>query len=421
MPAKPLSPRRAHRRRPRPAPLWPLVAAAFALLPACQRTAAAEEGAKKPAAPPLVRAVPARLDQVREEIRTTGFLESEHQDQIVSQVSGRIRTLHVDEGQRVTKGQALAEIDDREVQSARQQMVVQRDGKQVDQGLAELEVDSAARRTAQARFELQRAKAEFDRQSAMEQEFVAPKLLEDAQLAFQTAEEAVKVAEFGERKASLEVTRIANLIAELDARIAELDVRIDNHLVRAPFDGVVTRRYVVEGAIVGASTPLFDLIDPVHLVAYLDRPQSELALVRKAREVSFTTDALRGREFTADVDLVSPVIDRQTGHFRLRVRVRKADAAELVHGMFVRARIHVEEMREALLVPKSAVLSEGDVAVVMVVRGDKAYRIDLDPGLELDQWVETRNRGENGIAAGDLVIVEGQEDLKDQSDVRVAQ
>lgn len=391
------------------------------LLPGCQRTSAANADARKPVEPPLVRAMPAVLQQVQMEIRTTGFLESEHQDKLTSQVAGRLVRLHVDEGAAVRAGQLLAEIDDREARSARQQLEAQREGRTVDKGLAELEIEAAGRRIAQAGIEVQRAKAEFDRQSMMERDFVAPKLLEDAQLALQAAEEALKVAEFLERKARLEVDRIATQVAELAARIAELDVRIEHHRIVAPFDGVVTRRHVAAGSVVAAATPLFDLIDPANLIAIFNRPQVELGLVRKAREVTFTTDALPGREFTGDVDLLSPVVDQQTGHFRLRVRVRPADVADLVHGMFVRARIRVEELRETLLVPKAGVLSEGDVAVVMVVRGGKACRVDVDPGLELPQWVESRNRGENGLAPGDLVIVEGQEDLKDQSDVRVVQ
>jgi len=371
--------------------------------------------------PPLVRAVKAELRQVQRQIRTTGFLESEHQDTIRSQVAGRLLQLHVDEGSRVSAGAVLAELDDREAQSARKQLVVLRDSKSVDKQLAELEIDAAGRRTAQAGIEAQRTKAEFDRQSQLDPSIVSPKALEDAELAWQAAQEAAKVAAFNESKAKLEVGRIENAIAELQARIDELDVRLEYFKVRAPFSGIVTQRHVSPGSTIGLSSDLFDMIDPDHLLAYLDRPQAELDLVRQSRNVTFTTDAIPGREFTADIDLVSPIIDRATGHFRVRVRIRQPDSQTLVHGMFVRARIRAEAVRETLMVPKAAVLSEGDVAVVMAARAGKAMRVDLDPGLEQDQWVECKNRGKNGLEPGDLVIVEGHEDLEDQTAVRVSQ
>ena len=397
-----------------------MLLAALALA-ACSKASADAEN-KKPELPaPLVRAVPAELRQVRREIRTTGFLESEQVGSIVSLVAGRVRALHVDQGAEVKQGQLLAEIDDREARSAVQQLTVQRDAKKLDAELAKLEIEAADRRIAQASFEAQKARAEFDRQKQTLPEFVAPKALQDAELAWQSAAEAVEVAKFNASKARLEVQRIATTVEELQARLDELSVRLDNHRITAPFSGVITKRYVSVGATVGSATPLFDTVDPDHLVAWLDRPQSELDQIQKSKIVTFTSDALPGREFTADVDLVSPVIDRATGHFRLRMRVRRDDARTLVHGMFLRARILAEDLREALMVPKSAVLSEGDTSVVMVARNGKAFRTDLDPGLELDDFVECKNRGSNGLQPGEFVIVAGHEDLEDQAAIRLPQ
>ena len=390
-------------------------------LAACSKASADAEN-KKPELPaPLVRAVPAELRQVRREIRTTGFLESEQVGSIVSLVAGRVRALHVDQGAEVKQGQLLAEIDDREARSAVQQLTVQRDAKKLDAELAKLEIEAADRRVAQASFEAQKAKAELDRQKQTLPEFVAPKALQDSELAWQSAAEAVEVAKFNASKARLEVQRIATTVEELQARLDELSVRLDNHRITAPFSGVITKRHISVGATVGSATPLFDTVDPDHLVAWLDRPQSELDQIQKSKIVTFTSDALPAREFTADVDLVSPVIDRATGHFRLRMRVRREDSRTLVHGMFVRARILAEDLREALMVPKSAVLSEGDTTVVMVARNGKAFRTDLDPGLELDDFVECKNRGSNGLQPGEFVIVAGHEDLEDQAAIRLPQ
>lgn len=388
-------------------------------LAACSTETVQEKAAS--ADPALVRVAPATLEKVQREIPTTGFLESEHRDDISARVAGRIRSLPADTGTKVTKGQLLAELDDREALSAIEQLRVQLDARKVDEGLAQLEVEAAARRVEQMTLEARRARAEYDRQASMDKEFVSPKALEEAEITWRGAEQATQVAEFNRRKSELELKRLGSTLAELSAKIRENEVRLEHHRVVAPFDGVIVERMVADGANIAAGTKLFEIIDPRNLVAYLDRPQSELELVRHAREVRFTTDAIPGREFAADVDLVSPAIRRETGHFRVRMRVREADAQLLLHGMFVRARILAEEQREALMVPKAAMLSEGNVAVVMAVRGGKATRVDLDPGLELQDRVECRNRGDGGLQPGEMVIVSGHEDLKNQSPVRVAQ
>lgn len=401
--------------------LLPVALLSVGFLAGCTQSNAGEGDKKEEVKVPLVRAVKAELRNVRREIRTTGFLESEQMSTIVSLVSGRLSAIYVDEGTLVTSGQLLAAVDDREAKAGIQQLTVLRDGKELDQQLAALEVEAADRRIAQASIEVQKARAEFDRQSQTRAEFVSPKALQDAELAWQSLNEAVEVAKFNASKARLEVKRIATTIDELKARIDELQVRLEHHRITAPFAGVITSRQVSVGANVGASTTLFEMVDPDHLVAWLDRPQAELDLVRNGKIATFTTDALPGREFTADVDQVSPVVDRLTGHFRMRIRVREADARTLLHGMFIRARIQAEDLREALMIPKAAMLSEGETAVVMVARSGKAIRTDLDPGLELDDWIETKNRGANGLQPGELVIVEGHEDLEDQAAVRLQQ
>jgi multidrug efflux pump subunit AcrA (membrane-fusion protein) len=88
--------------------------------------------------------------------------------------------------------------------------------------------------------------------------------------------------------------------------------------------------------------------------------------------------------------------------------------------VFVRARILTESLREALMVPKLAVLAEGERSIVFAVRDGIARKVVLDPGLEERDAIECRNRGDDGLQPGELVIVSGHEDLKDQSRIEVS-
>ena len=161
------------------------------------------------------------------------------------------------------------------------------------------------------------------------------------------------------------------------------------------------------------------LVDQNNLISYLSRPQRELPLVKQAKEVLFTTDAYPDQEFTADVDMISPVVDKDTGSFSIRIRVRKDDAGLLLPGMFIRARILTEESRRAIMVPKTAVLAEGEDSIVFVVRDGTAIKIVLETGLEDSTHVECRNQGNGGLREDDRLIVSGHQDLKDQDKVEV--
>ena len=143
--------------------------------------------------------------------------------------------------------------------------------------------------------------------------------------------------------------------------------------------------------------------------------------MKHAKLVIFTTDAYPDMEFTGKVDMVSPIVDPATGSFQIRIRVPTEDTRLLVPGMFIRARILTEESRRAMMVPKTAVLAEGDDSIVFVVRDGIATKIVLDQGLEDDTHVECRNHGNGGLHEDDQLIVSGHDGLKDQTKVEVVE
>jgi membrane fusion protein, multidrug efflux system len=79
-----------------------------------------------------------------------------------------------------------------------------------------------------------------------------------------------------------------------------------------------------------------------------------------------------------------------------------------------------EEERDALMVPKAAVLAEGERSIVFVVRDGRATKVVLDPGLEERDFIESRTHADDGLSPQDKVIVSGHEDLKDQAVVELS-
>ncbi len=401
----------------------PLLLAVGALAVACDfESDAAETGTAEDGRPPLVRVAPVEMREVRREISTTGYLESERRVTILSKVSGRITEVLVDEGDQVTEGQIMARIDDRELRATISALAIQLEERHVRVNLAELEIDAAKHRLEQARIARDRAKTEYDRLTSQPPGIVAQKSLDEAKFSFDSAVEALGESGFLLRKAQLDKKSAENAVEELKARKLEAEVRLADHIIVAPFDGAVVECNVRIGqtVTVRSLTQMFTVVDMVNLISYLSRPQVQLPLVQRAKEVVFTTDAYGDREFTADVDLVSPVIDEATGHFRIRMRVRQDDVADLRPGMFIRARVMTEESRTALMVPKAAVLAEGEQSIVFAVRNGRAFQIVLNPGLEEQSYVECLNRGDGGLEDTDVVIVAGHDDMTDQTVVEVS-
>ena len=369
---------------------------------------------------PLVRVVPLGWEKVRHSIQTTGYLESEHRVTIFSKIPGRVLNVDVDEGQLVSKGQILAMLDDREAQQAIKQVEVQFAERKVRKELAELGVEIAVRKFEQAKIDRNKTLAEYQRNTSIDPDLIAPKELDDSKFAWETAEESLKVAEFDVRSAGLEIEVAKNSISELEAALEQERLRLAEHVIRSPIDGIVEDLEIHGGETIGTTSELFFIVDGENLVSYLRRPQRELSVVQRAQEVHFTTDAWPGKDFTAKIDVLSPVVDSTSGSFRLRIRIRKGDTESLRPGMFIRAKILTEEERQALMVPKAAVINEIDKSIVYVIRSGIAHRVILDPGLEQREFVECKNLGDDGLGPGDLVVVSGQQDLRDKAEVEIS-
>jgi len=369
---------------------------------------------------PLVRVATLGWKKVRRSIETTSYLESEHRVTIFSKIPGRVLGVEIDEGQRVSKGQALARLDDRESQQAVKQVEVQLAERRVRKDLADLAVDVAVKQYEQAKIDRDKALAEYQRNTNIDPDLIAPKELDDSKFAWKTAEEALKVAEFDVRSKKLEVEVAKNNTRELTAALEEERLRLADHVIHSPIDGVIEKLEIHGGETISTSTELFYVIDGENIISYLRRPQRELAVIRGAKEVQFTTDAWPAKRFTANIDVISPVVDQTSGSFRMRIRIRKQDCEVLRPGMFIRAKVLTEEEREALMVPKAAVVNEVEKSIVYVIRDRIAHRIILDPGLEEREFIECKNLGDDGLGPGDQVVVSGQQDLRDKAEVEVS-
>lgn len=405
----------------RPAHLFVLFGPlSLAALTACGDPGKAAAATTTSAKRPLVRVAPIEIRKVRREIETTAWLESEHEVRVLAEVAGRVEEVLVDEGERVDKGQILARLDRREAQAALTQVEVQKQAAEVALQLAKLEVEAAQSRTEQLRIEFERTEADLNRQRSLAADVVSPKVLEDAQYARDGAEKAWRVSEFNARKAKLDADRAENAIAEAAAKLEETRLRLEDHDIRAPIAGVVAQRMIKGGETISTASELFVVLDEDNLISYMQRPQIELPLVRDAKQVVFTTDAFPGQEFHGDIDLISPFVDRENGSFKIRMRVSREHVDRLRSGMFIRVRILTEDLRDALMVPKASVLAEADKTVVFAVRDERAHRITVRTGLEQQDWIESLTGVDDGLVPGDVVVVSGQDDLKDQDRVDLA-
>jgi multidrug resistance efflux pump len=323
---------------------------------------------------------------------------------------GQVLAVRVREGDRVRAGQVLVEIDARDVeaQAAKARAGVresQEAVEEVDRALAAADQGVAAARANGdlAGATLERYRMLAARNSVSRQEF------DEVEARHKAA--AAEVLRAVELRAGLAAKRRQVLARGDQARadVAGAAAGVSYTTVRAPFGGVVTAKQAEVGSLAAPGVPLVTVEDDgrYRLEAAVD--ESRLPEVRVGSAVTVRVDALADRVLTGRVEEVVPAVD--PGSRSALVKIGLGAAPGLRSGLFGRALFAVGE-REALSVPRGAVVTRGQLTGVFAVDRSNTARLRLvQPGREFGDRVEVLS----GVAPGDRVVVEGVERVADGS------
>ena len=312
----------------------------------------------QPSLPTMAVAVhPATRGDIATYYSATASLDPDKQADILARVSGVIERIVAEEGDRVSRGQVLLHIVDDEYRHRRT--------------LAEVDVE-------QKRLRFERAEKIFKQGLTSVEEF------DTSRSDVQSAEAALELAEL-----ELGYTR-----------------------VRAPFTGRVVRRLVDQGRTVSNGTPLFTLADTDRLLARVHVPAKEFRSIQPDQPVQLVVTST-GDRLTGRIDLVSPLVDPESGTIKVTVEV--ADYPPSTRpGDFVEVAIVTDRHSGSLLVPRIAVVTERGQSSVFVAVGDVASQRVVEVGFSDDINSEILA----GVDEGDLIVVQGQRALRDGQPIK---
>lgn len=410
---------------------------------ACQRGEGAErnafDGPQRARDLPRVRVAPVAVREVFRTIEDTTVVESEHEIEVFPKASGEVVELLVEEGDSVAAGQPLARLDDREAAIAVSDARVGLEEARVSVEQLALATAEAEARSDSARRTFEQAQRDHDRNESIAARsegrtgLISAKDLEASGLARDTADSEYRAAQLAHQRAQIDEQAARNAVQRAQLALDQAELALSHTVVAAPFEGVIARRDLEVGAMASAAAAAFVLTDPEHLRAVFHRPQRELALftpgggdhggVSAELDLSARAEALPGRVFAGRIERIAPVIDRESGTFRVTARLERRDAqgvgADLRPGMLVRLTLVTERRPDALVVPKRSLRREGEVSLVFAVRDGLAQRVEVHEGFPSGDDVEVRPAGDARLEVGDLVVVVGNRELEDGAAVEV--
>jgi RND family efflux transporter MFP subunit len=331
-------------------------------------------------------------------MNASGYVVAQRKAEVAATVTGRLLWLGVEEGSRVSAGQVLARLDDRDALAAQ----------------------------AQARARLQSARADRDQGEAE----LADATLAHGRQQSLLAAGIVSRAEYDAADARLKraralVSGAASAIETARAALQGADVALDHTLIRAPFDGVVLTKNADAGDIVtpigAASTAkasVVSMADMGSLLVEVDVAESSLSQVKVGQPCEISLDALPDIRFPGRVHMVVPTADRSKAAVQVKVRFDGLDGRVIpemsAKVAFLSRPPAVDDLQPRLSVPQAALVSDGDRRLVYLLQGGKAVRTAVKTGRQLGSQVEILE----GLAGGEKLVVSPLDRMRDGARVR---
>lgn len=370
----------------------------FTVDPGAAQSANSRIETMKADAAPMISVVKARRAEFRETVLVSGSLVAREEIMVAPEIEGlRVVELFADEGSKVTKGQVLARL-------VSDQLDAQRAQNDASLARASAAIAQAQSAIVQAEARAKEAAAQLDRAEPLKKSgYLSGSTYDARESAADTTKSAVISARDALKAAEADK-------AQIEAQRRELEWRRSNTEVKAPADGVVSRRVARIGAVAsGANEPMFRIIAKSEVELDAEVVETDLVNVKEGQTVHVSTagsDIVEGK-----VRLVSPEVDKTT---RLgRVRVFLGPQPSLKIGAFARGTIDTRQST-GLALPATAITFAIDGPHVLVVQGDIVQRRAVKTGLASGGLVEILD----GVALDDIVVARAGTFLRDGDKVR---
>jgi multidrug resistance efflux pump len=363
-------------------------------------------------------------------MKVTGDIMPLLQVDLFPKVSGYLERMNVHIGDRVNQGQVIAQIDptdylnkvreiEAKVAQARAQMTEVETGTRTEElRQAEEAVRQAQSRFENARLQHERVGALFKRQVMSKKEADAAEMeysVAEAQLA--SSQQQLKLLREGARKEVRDATQAK--LKEMEAILEQERARLRDTKIVAPFSGEISRKYVDAGAFVSPSSPSTPLVNLVHtetLKIIANILEKDIPLLKGGMKAKIQVGAYPDRIFEGRVEKINSALDLTTRTLQAEVYIPNP-VRTLKPGMFSNVEIVLLEKPHALVIPREAIIETGGETAVFVVEGKQAVRKSVILGYEQDRMVEVLK----GLDEGNLLIIKGQQLIKEGSTIRVVE
>jgi len=331
----------------------------------------------------------------------SGYVVAQRKAAVASKVTGRLVSLMVEEGSRVTEGQVIASLESEDFVAAR---------------------DQAAENLKAARANLEGVRAELNDASLdfyRKKELLARGVISRAEF---------DVSEAKYRKALATVAAAEAAVAASSAALRGAAVALEYTHIRAPFDAVVLTKNADVGDIVtpvgaaaNAKASVVTIADMSSLQVEVDVSETNLELVKVGQPCEIRLDALPDSRFRGAVHAIVPTVDRSKATIMVKVRFLDNDPRILpemsAKVSFLSRPVKPEEEKPRLAVNRAALIAREGQNAVFIVKENGVVETPVRVGMEFGDMVEILGV----VTPGDKVVKKPPKGLKNGSRIKVVE
>jgi HlyD family secretion protein len=374
-------------------------------------------------------------------LTATGYIVPHHEINVNSKVTGLVKWIGVEKGDKVKEGQVLVRLEDNEFRAQYEQQQGAADSARAY--LQELQNGSRPEEIAQAQHNLDEAratvvddKATLDRTRELATQGVVSRQALDDSVARYTADEqranslekSFQLAKLGPR--AEEIARAKGALMQAEGSAAYAKTLLDATVIRAPVSGTILERTAEKGELItaqfassaagGPQGSIATLADLDDIQADLDIAQDDFAKLSPRQKAIVTVDAFPDRKYNGVIAEMSPEANRQKATVEVKVQILNPDSYlrpemnTTVKFLANESAKNIGQEASGVFVPTTAVRDHDGKKIVLIAFNGKALAREV-------QVVSQRSGGlmVQGLVGGENVITSGPDDLKDGDKIKI--
>lgn len=366
------------------------------------------------------------IGSISTEVEYASKLNPVQEVTIFPKTGGKVSSLNVDIGDKVTAGQVLFTLDTAEVQAQlqSQQAALAASNANLartsDSGLQQ-QITASEQAVEKSQLVYNDAQSNYDKmQKLYAAGAISKQELDNSKLRYDNSSVDLKAAQDNlnlliEKSGPQSTQAAAAQVAQAQAGVNAVQVQLNNASVTSPIAGVVSAKDVKVGQLAGGQSGSVTIIDSSNFIADVNVPDKVVGKIQVGQSVQVSISALDNKKVTGVIDKISPNSNSKDNSYTVKVKIDNS-TGELKAGMFARVSLPSEKKDNILTAPNEALKMENNVNYLYVADNGKVKKVSVDVGISNEKVTEINGN----IKEGTSVIVEGQNLLSNGDKISIA-